>query len=688
MKSIVARTKQSIIEKYGFVADYRLSTSHNVSIELGRMPSWLYFSRPTNIAFHNLCIHTPIPPNYKALLGLGLNFCIQPRYTQGPKDLEPFLERFRRDIYTQLMFAGSSTLPATKLFIRSNWTPPSSEIPIEFRSRVSSFLTNLQKEFCSKTVLHNLTVSQNVTLQSIRSRVDFVVWKTDKNLGPAIIERSEYIRRALIDHLNDTSTYRRLTPEAAHGRINSIRIIIGNFIKTYFSKPTDGSPFDPLLRSYGIFLRRSIDETHISKPFGMFYLLAKVHKNPWSTRPIVSCSGSILHGLGAWVDQELQKIIRHLPYTLKSSADMVSTLKTLPLLSANARLFSCDATSMYTNIDTGHALDRITSFLKQNTLTYAVDIINIDALITGLRIVMTHNVFCFGDTYWVQLTGTAMGTPPAPMYATLYFAIHEIDLLVNYTYPISYYCRYIDDGFGIWIPDPNPFIDATLWQRFQQQFNDYGKLRWVFSDRVSSLDYLDLNISISTTGSIATRLFEKALNLYLYLPPHSAHPPGVLKGLIYGMILRIRRLTFPLENVNENVLRFYRRLRARGYSSIILKPIFYAALTNVSTPIAEMSPLPSTPAIKLHLQFHPRDPSSEMIQRCARCFLLNPLHEPRLSELRNHNNNVFPADRLLVVYHRPRTLGNLLSPRQLNPSGIAVSAIIGDDTSNTAHQLP
>ena len=160
-----------------------------------------------------------------------------------------------------------------------------------------------------------------------------------------------------------------------------------------------------------------------------------------------------------------------------------------------------------------------------------------------IDLVMNNNVFQFKDTFWLQLAGTAMGTPPAPDYATLYFAIFELSLIARFP-EIIYYRRYIDDGLGCW--DRNPSFsmieNSARFDLFKSEVNSFGvnhsffaddnplrPLRWTFSELSKNAIFLDLDIAIRN-HSIYTKIYEKKLNLYLYLPPHSCHSPGCLKG--------------------------------------------------------------------------------------------------------------------------------------------------------------
>ena len=67
--------------------------------------------------------------------------------------------------------------------------------------------------------------------------------------------------------------------------------------------------------------------------------------------------------------------------------------------------------------------------------------------------------------------------------------------------------------------------------------NNYPGLTWEFKPPSDKVDFMDLTISIHQ-GKITTSLFEKPLNLHLYIPPHSAHPPGLLPGIVHSTIFR------------------------------------------------------------------------------------------------------------------------------------------------------
>ena len=163
--------------------------------------------------------------------------------------------------------------------------------------------------------------------------------------------------------------------------------------------------------------------------------------------------------------------------------------------------------------------------------------IAITPLIEALDLLNRHNVFQIGDTFWHQQNGTAMGAPPAPTYANISFATYEKVFLPKYRDYIIYYKRYIDDIFAIWKRHKDATINNNMWTSFIHDLNNWHGLKWDTPVPSQTVEFLDVVLTIEN-NKITSTLFEKKLNRHLYIPPRSAHPPGVLRGLISGHIYR------------------------------------------------------------------------------------------------------------------------------------------------------
>ena len=160
---------------------------------------------------------------------------------------------------------------------------------------------------------------------------------------------------------------------------------------------------------------------------------------------------------------------------------------------------------MYTNIKTGPALHRIGQFaLEQKEHLNFPPAVMMDSL----RLLMTNNVFQFGDTYWLQKVGTAMGAPPDPPWATIFFGIHEETVLARFGHKLQLYCRFIDDVLGIWLVDPNPVEDRRQWTSFVELMQDYYGIEWISEERSKMVNYMDMTIAIRE-DRIITSLYKK-----------------------------------------------------------------------------------------------------------------------------------------------------------------------------------
>ena len=142
---------------------------------------------------------------------------------------------------------------------------------------------------------------------------------------------------------------------------------------------------------------------------------------------------------------------------------------------------------------------------------------------------------------------------------------------------------------------------------------------------------------------IVTLLYEKAMNLYLHTPPHSAHPPGVLTGLVSGNILKINSLCSKQDDINRRMKELYTRLLVHGYHRDFLIPEFTKGITGARAFIkfglvrrcAPEQNKDTQVCVLFHLTYHPRDPTSKYLHRQWLQHLLHPPWEPPFWRLNN-----------------------------------------------------
>eukprot|EP00804_Cyclotella_cryptica_P006223 CCRYP_015286-RA/>CCRYP_015286-RA protein AED:0.24 eAED:0.24 QI:0/0/0/1/0/0/2/0/218 len=218
-------------------------------------------------------------------------------------------------------------------------------------------------------------------------------------------------------------------------------------------------------------------------------MLYKIHKprtpHGFPTGPLCADVSSLPHGLGKWVDIQLQQwLVRNPPIsgTRPCSKGCFPTL-------------------------TSHQ----TPSSSQPTLRHTFHHYDTKALIEALEIDFKNNILQFGDTYWKQILGTGMGIAPAPPWATIYYAIHENSVLPRWTSQVLLYRRFIDDIISIWVCDGCPKRNHTLWTQFQANMQQWHGLEWEFSPLSQSCNYMDLTLTLSRR-TIHPTLFEKAQN--------------------------------------------------------------------------------------------------------------------------------------------------------------------------------
>ena len=481
------------------------------------------------------------------------------------------------------------------------------------------------------------------------------------------MEREAYMKRILDEHLLDSDTYENISEEDAQNlfkKVSDEACVLIEENKKYLSK-----------HEYAYFMKSFSKEKRIPQ----FYGMPKVHKNkiPIPLRPVVSQCGSLFAIFSIFVDFKLQPLTKFVPSYLDNSEALLDILDELDPLPISAKLFTSDATSMYSNIDPEEALPILEEYLK----LFGKELDGkcrqqIELLIKLTRLIMENNVFKFGSTWWRQKVGTAMGTSCACIYATVFFTYFERTILIpKYKNNFIMFKRKIDDIFAIWKPDPN---NPNAWDDFLLDLNSVCKLEWNTEELSNSVNFLNLTISIDEESrKIKYKTYQKEMNLYLYIPNHSASPPGLLKSLVFRLLSTYKCQNSDPEDFKSIVCKLFERLVARGYQRETLNQLFQEVAkkldSNALRKRGKSDRLIRNGKLEtmdnnlfFHLPFHPKGVSRSFIQEQYKTYCETP--DDMGESFRSMDNGLhgkMKIKKLTVAYSRAKNLRDLLSPSRL-----------------------
>ena len=269
-----------------------------------------------------------------------------------------------------------------------------------------------------------------------------------------------------------------------------------------------------------------------------------------------------------------------------------------------------------------------------------------------------------------------MGTPVAYMWSIIYYWWHEKHcLLPKYGSKIKLLKRFIDDMASVILIGGEDGMSALEWIEFKKDVNTFGILTWEIHEPSHTIDFLDLTVEIKD-GSIVTRTYQKPMNLYQYIPPHSSHPPGMIKGMVYGLLQQYFLQNSIRDDYWKMVRLFYRRLKRQGWSRATLEPIFIEAheslmIKTQTMKVSEKEKLNYKKLVILHLEYHEKDMPRKLVRK---------LFEEHCGDIlsKDLDDGGLEIERAIVAYSRPPNMRDLLqSAKLLEEDGKEVSTYFG-----------
>ncbi len=253
----------------------------------------------------------------------------------------------------------------------------------------------------------------------------FKVANCDKNIGWAIMDNLIYDNLIFKELDENQNIYKKIQQNPLTETTNEIKIKLNELVNS--------NNLSDKLRKYLI----GTSEFKLGKP----RLLPKLHKQKFGTRLIINCKNHPTSNMCYFLNELLQPIVQKSESYIKDSQNLIQKFDNVRL-DENTKLYALDFVSLYPNIDSNDAIEKITHYMSDKLNSDHITIIGFKTII---ELIFFKNIFYYKNNFYIQINGISMGCICGPTLANLYVHILEKHWL-NINRPLMY-SRFIDDIF-------------------------------------------------------------------------------------------------------------------------------------------------------------------------------------------------------------------------------------------------
>ncbi|UYV64679.1 hypothetical protein LAZ67_3001645 [Cordylochernes scorpioides] len=373
----------------------------------------------------------------------------------------------------------------------------------------------------NKFELEKTKRSEWEAIKKLKNNDDIVITRADKG-GKTVVMKKEDYNDKIKSLLNDNNTYEEIREDST----KKIKLKISKFIKNMKSKDID---------------KRKMKLEDVAAP--LFKGLPKIHKEGVPLRPIVSGFKAPTRRLADWLKKQVPSTSKISGLEIRNRKELLDIAKNLKL-NDHEIMVSFDVKSLFTNINRTLALKEIREYFEVKRQDCENKGLEINEMIEGFRLCLDNIYFRYGNKFYKQKDGTAMGCPTSMIIADIVMA--SVDKKAILIEGIRIWGRYIDDVFAV-IRKENLNEIMVMLNNLER-----GIEFTVETEKEGFLSFLDVGLTRKEDGSILTSVFRKPTDCGIHLNFNSNNPMIHKRQVIKSLVQRAKQVRYTHLQKMEN----------------------------------------------------------------------------------------------------------------------------------------